>query len=289
MSTTDDAIRNTHPSFRGWTKPGPLPDEEAMRTIPREEGETLDALSGHFRIFQLRKGHRFSTDDILTAWYGTTWCPSATRALDLGSGLGTVAMIVAWRLPAVEVVGVEAQDQSIALAKKSRAYNGLEGRYEIRRGDFRTEGLEAEERFDLITGTPPYFPLETGVTSEHPQKVACRFEVRGGIADYCAVAARHLAPGGTFACVFPERPDAQLERVVEGAAQAGLAIVRRRPIIMREGDAPLLSLFAMHRRADLPEQMHARTHVEPALTIRRLDGSVDPKYAAVKLAIGFPP
>ena len=29
--------------------------------------ETLDAISGHFRLFQLRDGHRFSTDDILTA------------------------------------------------------------------------------------------------------------------------------------------------------------------------------------------------------------------------------
>jgi hypothetical protein len=30
-------------------------------------GESLDALSGHFRILQLRRGHRFSTDDVLTA------------------------------------------------------------------------------------------------------------------------------------------------------------------------------------------------------------------------------
>jgi tRNA1Val (adenine37-N6)-methyltransferase len=28
---------------------------------------TLDAISGHFRLFQLRAGHRFSTDDILAA------------------------------------------------------------------------------------------------------------------------------------------------------------------------------------------------------------------------------
>ena len=41
--------------------------------VPPEE--TLDALSGHFRIYQLRRGHRFSTDDLLTAWYGTSAAP----------------------------------------------------------------------------------------------------------------------------------------------------------------------------------------------------------------------
>ena len=53
-----------------------------------EPNETLDSVGGHFRLFQLKDGHRFSTDDVLTAWYGTTWCPSARTALDLGSGAG---------------------------------------------------------------------------------------------------------------------------------------------------------------------------------------------------------
>src|SRR3954465_3448018 len=88
-------------------------------------GETLDAISGHFRIFQLRKGHRFSTDDVLAAWYGTSWAPSAGRVLDLGSGIGSVGMIAAWRLPGARVVTIEAQDESVRLAKKSAEYNGL--------------------------------------------------------------------------------------------------------------------------------------------------------------------
>ena len=57
--------------------------------------ETLDAISGWYRILQLKAGHRFSTDDILTAWYGTAWCPRADHVLDLGSGIGSVAMTAA--------------------------------------------------------------------------------------------------------------------------------------------------------------------------------------------------
>jgi tRNA1(Val) A37 N6-methylase TrmN6 len=250
-------------------------------------GETLDALSGYFRIFQLRNGHRFSTDDVLTAWYGTTWVPTASTVLDLGSGIGSVAMIAAWRMPGARFVTIEAQPESVELARRSAAWNGLTARYDIRLGDFRTPGpIGDEERFDLVLGSPPYFSPGTGTEGDHPQKVACRFELRGDIGDYAATAARHLASGGLFACVFPEEQRARVERA---AAASALVIVRRRAVVFKEGEPPLITLFAMVRAADLPDVMRTRTWVEPPLVIRASDGSVHPEYAAVKLAIGFPP
>ena len=287
--------------FKGWAKPGPIPPgASSPPEIPADE--TLDAISGHFRIFQLRDGHRFSTDDVLTAWYGTTWAPRASSILDLGSGIGSVGMIAAWRLPGATVVTIEAQDESVRLARKSVAYNGLEARYEIRHGDFRDQGasnlsagasakvedapLREDERFDLVLGSPPYFPLDAGIHGDHPQKVACRFELRGDIADYASVAARHLAPGGVFACVFPEE---QRERIERAAQRAELCIVRRRPVVFKEGEPALVGLFLMMARHDLPEAMREQTWLEPALVIRTADGRVHPEYSAVKLAIGFPP
>jgi tRNA1(Val) A37 N6-methylase TrmN6 len=225
------------------------------------QGETLDAISGHFRLFQLEGGHRFSTDDILTAWYGTAWAPSAARVLDLGSGLGAVGMIAAWRLPGARFVTIEAQADSVRLARKSARYNGLDDRYEIHEGDFRQPSLlHGEERFDLVLGSPPYFPPGTGVPGDHPQKIACRFELRGDIGDYARVASAHLIEGGLFACVFPE---GQRARIEAAARDAGLIVVRRRPVVFREG--------------------------EPPLVIRTVDGGIHPEYSAVKLAIGFPP
>jgi tRNA1Val (adenine37-N6)-methyltransferase len=277
---------DTH--FKHWAKPGPIPPGFASGVLV-EPHETLDALSGHFRLFQLHDGHRFSTDDILTAWYGTTWCPAARTVLDLGSGIGTVGLICAWRLPGARFVTIEAQSESVALAKKSARYNGLSERYEIREGDFRApEILRPEEKFDLITGSPPYFPPGAGVKSEHPQKLACRFELRGTIADYCATAAKHLAAGGFFACVFPHEP-AQLARVEVAAKNSGLVIVRKRPVIFREGDPPLVALFGLVRAEDLPEWFRGQTWTEPDLIIRTREGKIHPEYSAVKLAIGFPP
>jgi tRNA1(Val) A37 N6-methylase TrmN6 len=272
--------------FRGWAKPGPVPPG-ATSTPDVPATESLDAISGHFRLFQLREGHRFSTDDVLTAWYGTTWAPTAASVLDLGSGIGSVGMVAAWRLQGARFVTVEAQDESVRLARKSAAYNGLDGRYEIRHGDFREPAVLADdEHFDLVLGSPPYFPLGTGIEGDHPQKVACRFELRGDVSDYARVAIAHLAPGGVFACVFPEE---QLERVQRAAADAEAVIVRRRPVVFREGEPPLVGLFLMMRATDLPENVRPRTWIEPPLVIRMADGRVHPEYAAVKLAFGFPP
>ncbi|MBI3882381.1 MAG: methyltransferase domain-containing protein [Verrucomicrobia bacterium] len=276
--------------FKGWAKPGPVPPGALGNGPVVEPGETLDAISGHFRLFQLEKGHRFSTDDVLTAWFGTSWCPTARTVLDLGSGIGTVGMIAAWRLTGARFVTVEAQPESVRLARKSAEWNGLGSRYEIREGDFRdARVLREDERFDLVFGSPPYFPLGSGVEGDHPQKIACRFEVRGTVADYATTAAKHLERGGIFACAFPVSPPEQEERVRAGAAEAGLVIVRRRPVVLREGERPLLGLFVLMRAADLPEAMRARTWTEPALIIRAANGSVHPEYSAVKLAFGFPP
>ena len=278
------------PMFKGWAKPGPVPPGALGQGPELADGETLDAISGCFRLFQLANGHRFSTDDVLTAWYGTSWCPCARTALDLGSGLGTVGMMAAWRLPGARFVTVEAQEESVKLARKSAAWNGLSERFEIRQGDFRDANvLGPEEKFDLVLGSPPYFPLGSGVEGDHPQKVACRFEMRGSIADYCAVAARHLERGGFFACVFPVAPEEQHQRVRDGAAAVGLVIVRWRPVVLREGERPLLGLFGLMRAEDLPEAMRAKTWTEPPLIIRTDTGAVHPEYAAVKLSFGFPP
>ena len=278
------AFIETH--FKGWVIPGIVPPgAHAPPEVAADE--TLDAISGHFRIFQFRNGHRFSTDDVLAAWYGTTWAPSAARVLDLGSGIGSVGMMAAWRLPGARLVTVEAQPESVRLAAKSAAYNGLVDRYDIRLADFRDAAtFVTGEQFDLVLASPPYFRCSSGIASDDPHRAACRFELRGDIRDYARVAAERLAPGGLFVCVFP---DADCGRVEEAVSTAALTIVRRRPVVFREGDPPLIALFGMIRQMDLPSHMLDRTWVEPPLVIRSADGQVHPEYAAVKLAVGFPP
>jgi tRNA1(Val) A37 N6-methylase TrmN6 len=267
--------------YRGWRRPGPQPPGG----VEAEEGETLDYLCGWFRIFQYAKGHRYSTDDVLTAWYGTAHAPRVARAADLGSGIGSVALISAWRLPGARFCTVEAQEISIRLARKSVRYNGLDARFTLSLGDLRDESILAgEEPFDLVTGSPPYWPAGTASEAAHQQAVPARIEVRGSVADYARAASRILAPGGVFAFVFPTL---QLERALEALRDAGLALVRRRDVVFKEGEPPLITLFAATRAEDVPSTYEA--FVEPPLTIRRRDGGVDAEYSAVRMSFGFPP
>jgi tRNA1(Val) A37 N6-methylase TrmN6 len=280
------ADANTDGVFKGWTRPGPRPPGG----LEPEEGETLDFITGHFKLFQYKKGHRFSTDDILTAWYGTTWCPRPGRVADLGSGIGSVATCVAWRCPGARIHTVEAQDISARLARKSIAYNGLQDRYTIHEGDLRDPDLfKGEEPFDLVLGSPPYWPVGTRAEAAHAQAIPARLEVRGDIGDYAKAASRILAPGGIFACVFPLD---QVARAEKAYLEAGLHLMRRQDVIFKAGEPYGIALFAGCRRGDLPEGFEIAAGfpvVAPPITIRRADGSVDPSIAMVRLSMGFPP
>src|SRR4051812_8925110 len=88
----------------------------ARQTALSEElGEpiTVDGLTSTFRIFQRKKGHRHSTDDLLTAWYALEKSPPVSRALDLGTGIGTVGLLVLAGMPGeMKLTCIEAQDVS---------------------------------------------------------------------------------------------------------------------------------------------------------------------------------
>lgn len=274
------------PKFKGWTRPGPIPPGG----LEPEPGETLDGLVGHWKIFQYAKGHRFSVDDLLGAWYGTVWCPRASRIADLGSGLGTLALVAAWRCPGAVVHTVEAQDISLRLAQKSIAYNGAADRVFPRLGDLRDPGLfHGEAPFDLVMGSPPYWATADRKAADHPQAIPARLEVRGGVEDYARAARSLLAPGGVFSLVFPND---QRERVARALAEAGLLALRRREVVFKESQAYGLDLWISARPEDFPDDFPARTacpEVESPITIRRADGSVHPSIALVRIGLGFPP
>ena len=194
------------------------------------------------------------------------------------------------RCPGAVVHTVEAQEESLRLAQKSIRYNGQEGRVFPRLGDLRDPGLFADEApFDLVTGTPPYWPEGHRLPASHPQSVPARLEVRGSIADYAQAAARLLAPGGLFACVFPND---QQERALTALRDAGLLCLHRREFVFKDGEPYGLDVFAAGRSQDFPTDFENRTgcpEVEAPILIRRADGSVDPGIARVRLALGFPP
>jgi tRNA1Val (adenine37-N6)-methyltransferase len=279
--------------FKGWVRPGPVPPGG----VELEEGESLDFHCGHWRIFQLIKGHRFSVDDVLCGAYAASCAPRVERYLDIGSGIGSVALTVAWRLPGCTGATVEAQEISKRLADKTFRYNGIDHRFHRRVGDLRDAALmdllaQDHGPFDLVTGSPPYWPVGSAMPSAQAQAIPARLEVRGSIVDYAATAARMLAPGGFFVCVFQASHDA---RVRAALRDAGLALVRTRAVAFKAGQTPEQSgirLYAAARASDVPRSFGMGTKgkpiEEPVLLLRNADGSVGAEYAALRLSYGFP-
>lgn len=146
------------------TGPPALGDVDNPAFQPRR-GETLCSLSGHYMIYQYTKGHRFTTDDVCTAYFAynemkgaiigngtqnieqnleninksglsSTSFPSLFSSqesshLDLGCGLGSVLLMLKWKFgdSIKQSIGVEAQGANLELARRSVTYNGLEVQY----------------------------------------------------------------------------------------------------------------------------------------------------------------
>lgn len=271
----------------GWEPPGPAPagPGEREELWPRA-GEDLCYLTGDWRIFQRLEGHRWSLDDLATAWWALEHAPEQPeRALDLGCGIGSVLMMIAWAHPSIESVGIEAQQVSAEMARRSVAYNGAEARVQVRHGDLRDEALLPEAgQLDLVTGTPPYIPPGHGTPSEKVQCEPCRFELRGGIEAYCEAAARALRPGGRFAVCEGANP---YERTFEAARRTGLRITDWCEVIPRQGKPALFGLFAM----ELAQGAQEEAPPEPSapLVVRDLQGQRTDAYLAMRRRMGMPP
>jgi tRNA1(Val) A37 N6-methylase TrmN6 len=206
---------------------------------------TSDALTASFRLIQRRRGHRFSVDDLATAWEAVHAAPGAASFLDIGCGVGSVLLMVAWRLPTSPGFGIEAQEMSFDLARRNVRENGLEERVTLLHGDLRDVTRDwPHGPCDLVTGTPPYLPRGTASASPDPQRAAARIELRGGVEDYLAAAARVLSREGVVVvCADGRAPD----RVVRGAAAACLSPLRRVDIVPRAGRATLFSVWTCAR------------------------------------------
>ena len=278
-----------HPSARkerarrGWEVPGPLPpgDQGDPHLLPAVD-ESLDTLCGHWCLFQAQRGHRWSTDDLLAAWYTCHVLQrhqiDPTHLLELGSGLGTVSFLMAWRYPSLVACGYEVQEDSLRRARRSARWNGISHRVHFHRGDLRHLPQEVAPS-PLIVGTPPYWDLRAGRLSPSSQKVECRFEAHSRVEDYVATAARLLTPDGLFGLVYDGR---QKHRLYDAAREVGLVRVGAREVISREGDPPLLVVSMWALRGENVDE-------DPPLTLRLKNNDRSDEFKKIRGEMGLPP
>jgi len=243
------------------------------------EAVSISGLSGPLRIFQRLKGHRHSIDDTTTAWYALQKCPQAKNSLDLGTGIGTVGLIVLWGLGLeATLTCVEAQDISYKLLRANVHCNGLENRAHTIHADIRQ--LTLNQKFALITGSPPYFPRSAGVLPVDTQKAHARFELLGDVGDYARAARKHLLDDGVFVFCFPFQQKARGIKLVQ---EAGLSIATVRDVFPRASKPALFSLYSARLKWDAP------THTEAPFIVADEAGRHTPEMQAMQRTRGFGP
>lgn len=205
---------------------------------------TDDRLTRDVRVYQREKGHRFSSDDVITAFVAVQAAPGARRVLDLGCGLGSVLLHLAWSLPEATLVGIEAQAVSFELLRRNLARSGFAERVRIMQGDLRdSRDIEAlGSGFDLITGTPPYFAPAAALEAEDEQRAYARLEYRGGVEAYVSSAAALLTKAGVIVLCGDARAG---ERVLRSAAEARVCARARCDVTARDGRPALFSVWTL--------------------------------------------
>lgn len=252
-----------------------------LPSLEQEMGEKLfvSGLAGPYRIFQRENGHRHGLDDATTAWYALQKTPPVKKTLDLGTGIGSVGLAVLWGLgESAELTCIEAQEVSYRLLTENILGNELSGCVRAIHGDIR--GLDLGERFPLVTGSPPYFPIGTGSLPEDSQKAHARFELRGDVGDYARAAKRHITEDGLFVFCFPFQQKARCIKLVK---DVGFRLISMRDVMPMRTKPALFSLYC----ASL-SFTGAITEEKP-LVVASEDGKYTPEMLSLQATRGFGP
>jgi tRNA1Val (adenine37-N6)-methyltransferase len=167
--------------------------------------ETLDEiLDGHLRVFQKKKGYRFSLDSILLASFVSL--KPRTGAIDLGCGSGILLLILAKRFPHVHYTGLEIQESLALLAQKNTQLNGLDSRVTILLGDAqKTKDIVLAHSFDTVIFNPPYRKLKSGRINPALEKAIARHEIKGSLKIFLQASQYLLKHGGKVFTIYPAK------------------------------------------------------------------------------------
>lgn len=173
-----------------------------------KENERFDDLGNGLQIIQHPDKYCFTSDAVALA--NTVKANTGETVIDLGTGSGIIAILVAAQTKAAQVIGVEIQPDMADMAQRSVKYNKLESRVEI----FNLKIQDAVKKFgnestDIVVTNPPYRKIGSGETSENPSVKLSRSEAAVTLAEIITCAGKLLRFGGKFYMVH------QSERLAE--------------------------------------------------------------------------
>lgn len=160
-------------------------------------GERLDDLQNGYEIIQDSKDFCFGIDAVLLAWFAKV--RPKEQVLDMCCGTGIVPILLKARNPLGRYTGLEIQEKSVALAKRSVAYNRLEDSISIVKGDIKEAAARfGAASFHAVTCNPPYMTGKHGLLNANESKAIARHEILCTLDDVISQAAKVLTEKGRF-------------------------------------------------------------------------------------------
>lgn len=161
-------------------------------------GERLDDLQiGGLELIQDPAGFCFGVDAVFLSDFVKV--KAGETVLDLGTGNGIIPILLSAKTSGKKFTGLEIQEKTADMARRSVAYNHLEGRIDIVTGDIK-EAAEIFKPafFDVITTNPPYMLSQHGLRNPDDAKAIARHEVLCTLDDILRESMRLLQDKGRF-------------------------------------------------------------------------------------------
>ena len=121
------------------------------------------------------------------------------RILDIGTGTGLMAMMMAQRYPEARVTAIDIDAEAIAQATENVKDSPFAARIEVHQAD--VNAFESDERYDAIVCNPPYF--DKALTCPDNQRTQARHTLSLTYRQLMAAAWRLLADEGIFSVIIP--------------------------------------------------------------------------------------
>ncbi len=173
-------------------------ENRETESIQLKDKERLDDLQRNgLRIIQNPEKFCFGMDAVLLS--GFVHAKKGDVLLDMGTGTGIIPLLLSAKTQCDHLTGLEIQEESADMAKRSVCLNRLEDRITIQQGDIKEAGkLFASASFDIVTCNPPYMIGQHGLTNPEEPKAIARHEILCTLEDVISNAAKLLKPGGHF-------------------------------------------------------------------------------------------
>lgn len=152
-----------------------------------------------FRINQNRAAMRVGTDGVLLgAW---TRLNSAQTILDVGTGTGLIALMLAQRTPDARIIGIDIDENAATDAHENVQDSPWSARIHIERTSVQEFADSSPTRFDCIVSNPPFFNNAT--QAQHESRNTARHTQHLSHNALLESAAQLLMPNGAFSVVLP--------------------------------------------------------------------------------------